>query len=99
MNITDDIELIGYLDQSAYYEYAENNGLSLADFEDWKDEAEDNYYGQFNSDEDFAENLMNECGDLPDNDFIIRYIDWTKLARDLMFDYFATDSGYYFRSC
>ena len=91
------VELIGYLDSEAYAEYAENNGLELADFEDWKEQAEDCYAGQFDSDLDFTYNLIEGTGyldTLPDN--FKNYFDYKKFSRDLMYDYFSTDSGYYF---
>lgn len=81
-----------------YKAYASNSPsyYIMENLAEWYEEAEEAYSGQFDSDEEFAEDLMDNCGDLPDNEFIIRYIDWTKLARDIMYDYFKED-GYYFR--
>lgn len=85
-------------DIEVYKAYASNSPSynQMENLADWYEEAEEAYSGQYDSDEDFAENLMNDCGDLPDNDFVLRYIDWTKLARDIMYDYFEED-GHYFR--
>lgn len=89
--------LEGTLDYMAYAEYADNNWLRLEDFEDWKEQAEDAYSGQFDNDVDFTIQLVEDTGYLdgmPEN--LQNYFDYEKFARDLMYDYFSTDSGYYF---
>lgn len=62
------------------------------DFED----AQDAFCGQFESDEDFARDMLDNTGGLdaiPDN--LRHYFDYEMFARDLMFDYSASN-GYYF---
>lgn len=59
--------------------------------------AEDSYHGNFDSDEDFAQSLLEDCGDIPQNLPSYIYIDWERTARDLMFDY-SSSNGYYFRN-
>ena len=56
---------------------------------------EENYNGEFNSDEDFAENLLTECGTIPENLPNYVYIDWERTARDIMFDYTASGNHYF----
>jgi antirestriction protein len=58
----------------------------------------DSYQGEYNSDEDFAEQYANGLG-LLDKGLQWPYncIDWTQAARELMYDY-VEDNGYYFYS-
>ncbi len=49
--------------------------------------------------EDHAEELMNECYEIPEN--LINYIDYEAFARDLIMDYSCLEVGsttYYYRS-
>ena len=74
--------------------YLENCGsASISDIED-------SYYGEWDSDEAFAEDLMEQTGDLdklPDN--LRYYFDYEKYARDLMISDFFESNGHYFRNC
>lgn len=45
----------------------------------------DRYMGQYDSEEDYAEELYTECDQIPES--LINYIDWARVARDLFFDY------------
>ena len=57
---------------------------------------EEAYHGEWDSEEDFAENLFDECylRDVPKD--VMYYIDYKKFARDLfMGDYYYSD-GYVF---
>lgn len=54
------------------------------------------YEGAWDSEEDFAEYLLTECDTIPDN--LINYIDWSKVARDLFFDYHFVGEGHVFRA-
>lgn len=65
------------------------------DLEDAISDAEEHYRGKFDSDEEFAEQEMEEMfpQDLPS--WIRNNIDWEGVARDLMYDYSEQD-GYYF---
>jgi antirestriction protein len=72
--------------------YFQNCGIaSISDIEDA-------YYGEFSSDEDFAVDLLNSCGDLDPDSTLANYFDYEKYARDLMYDFFEED-GHYFRNC
>jgi len=70
-------------------ESALDAGINLADF----DEA---YQGEYSSDEDFVEQLLEDCGDIPKLPNYV-YIDWEKTTRDVMMDY-SESNGHYFRN-
>jgi antirestriction protein len=65
-------------------------GINLADF----DEA---YQGEYSSNEDFVQELVESCGDIPKNLPSYIYIDWERTARDVMMDY-SEANGHYFRN-
>lgn len=54
------------------------------------------YNGKFDSDADFVENLLTDCGELPKLPHYI-YIDWERTAKDIMYDY-SDANGHYFRN-
>lgn len=87
------------IDPTALIEWCDDTGRSLADASVF-DDFEDAYSGQWNSTEDFAEQLADDIGmlsDCPDN--LRFYFDWEAFARDLfMTDYHMTDSGHVFRN-
>ncbi len=59
---------------------------------------EELYQGQYDSDEDFAYQLADEMGLIPEgNDWPSSYIDWERAACDLMMDY-SKSEGHYFRT-
>ena len=60
------------------------------------DNAEEAYAGIYDSDEDFVHDLLEMCGDIPENMPSYIYIDWKKTAECIMQDY-VTDNNYYFR--
>ena len=54
------------------------------------------YSGQYDSDEDFARQMADDCGSLRENNtWPYRCIDWEQAARELMYDY-SEERGYYF---
>lgn len=60
---------------------------------------EDNYQGEYDSDEDFAESFYEDTGALvgvPDH--IKYHIDWSSVARELLMTDYGTSSGHYFRT-
>ena len=65
--------------------------------EDYIEDVEEAYNGQWGSDEEFAEQMAEDLG-LIDNDGKWPHycIDWEWAARELMMDYMEQD-GYYFR--
>lgn len=58
---------------------------------------DDCYRGKWNSDEEFAEELVTSIGDLPDNMPSYIVIDWEATASNLMYDYSEYD-GHYFNN-
>lgn len=68
--------------------------VSSADF---FDVLEETYNGEYLSDEDFAEDMAESTGALnSSSDWPHNCIDWTRAARDLMYDYMESN-GHYFR--
>lgn len=61
------------------------------------DEVGEAYAGTARTDEEFAENLANELGLIPDNvEWPMTHIDWESAAASLMAEYTEND-GFYFR--
>ena len=60
------------------------------------EDIDDHYYGQWDSDEDFVQQLLEDTGDLPSDLPHYIHIDWGSTARDIMMDYCESD-GHYFR--
>jgi len=59
---------------------------------------EEAYAGEHNSDEEFAQEMAESCGGVPNsNQWPYRCIDWEQAASELMYDYIESD-GYYFRN-
>ena len=86
-----------------YFETLENcdNPEAMAAFiengNDPKD-FEDAYAGEFASDEDFVQDMAEQCGSIKeDAAWPYTCIDWEYAARELMYDYFEVD-GFYFRN-
>ena len=63
--------------------------VQLSDFEEA-------YQGAHDSDEDFVQQLLEDCGDVPKMPNYI-YIDLERTAHDVMMDYSESD-GHYFRN-
>lgn len=73
--------------------YIENVGTEYAKAED----VSEAYQGEYETDVDFVQQLVEECGDLPKDLPAYIHIDWEGTARDIMMDYFEVN-GYYFRN-
>jgi len=82
----------------AYAAYAGNVGLDYANAEDF----EEAYNGEWRSEEEFGERLVEDLGIIEDGSTLAMYFDYEKFARDLfMGDYYSVDGGigvYVFRS-
>ena len=107
----DDIEidyssLPNWFDESSLEEFFDNYpNSSYDDLDLWEaahdcgvefcnvDEA---CFGQFNSDEEFAQDLCDQLGEIPKDLPSYIHIDWEMTAKELMYDY-CESSGYYFR--
>ncbi len=58
---------------------------------------EEAYQGECDSDEEFVQELIESCGDVPKDLPNYIYIDWVRTARDVMMDY-TEQNRYYFRN-
>ena len=62
-------------------------------------DVEEAYVGSFNSDEEFAQNLAEDLGLVPDDlSWPCRCIDWESAARELMMSDYCAEDGWYFRN-
>lgn len=58
--------------------------------------AEEQYCGKYNSGEDYAYELYEECGYLKDDNPLKNYVDWEAVWRDMSFEGYFEDNGYIF---
>ena len=70
--------------------FVDEHGYDVEDF----DEA---YQGEWDNDEDFVQELLEDTGSLPKDLPFYIHIDWESTSRDVMMDYFEIE-GHYFRS-
>ena len=82
----DDIEL----------EIIDLDDLGEEDADDLVRDFQDEYQGQYNDEEDFAYEIIEECYELPD--FAKTYFDYEKFARDLFMCDYWFDDGFVFRA-
>jgi len=54
------------------------------------------YEGEYRNDEEFAQELLDSTGDIPDDFPFYISIDWEVTARNIMADY-VEENGHYFR--
>jgi len=78
----DDLAIKGYLDDCGY---------------DDLEYFEEAYQGEYGSDEEFAQQLCEDLGELSADFPPYIHIDWEWTAREIMMDYTETN-GYYFRN-
>ena len=81
------------LDEEVVDAYIELVGEEYAEV----DSLEESYQGEWESDGDFVQELLESTGDLPENLPSYIHIDWEGTARDIMYDY-SEVNGYYFRN-
>ena len=90
-------EIEDYYPIEAVAAYCSNHGCSLepgSKYEFDKSDFEDSYNGTWRSEEEFAENLADDLGGIPDDHWLSNYVDYEKLARDLfMSDYWSAEGG------
>jgi antirestriction protein len=78
----------------AFAAYASYLGGECATYSDFQEA----YQGEFDSEEDFAEHILEECGDLNSIPKHLRYyFDYEEYARDLFIDDFYFTDGFVFR--
>ena len=73
--------------------YIDNVGAEYAKAE----EAEEAYCGYFQTDELFAQDMVEQVGIVVGTEWPLYCIDWEYAARELMMDYYEVD-GHYFRN-
>ena len=79
-----------------YDEEAVNAYLELGNDDDLRN-FEEAYQGEWENDEKFVQNLIEETGELPKDLPFYIHIDWEATARDIMMDY-SEENGHYFRN-
>ena len=88
-------------DLAALAEAIEEHGDAIPKLMDWQglnvEDAvryhEENYNGRHDSEEDFAEYMAEELGDMKSDNWLLSYIDWGRLARDMFIsDYHSEDA-------
>ena len=70
--------------------------LSEEDADDLVRDFRDEYQGEYDNEEDFAYEIVEECYDLPD--FAKTYFDYKQFARDLFMCDYWFDDGFVFRA-
>lgn len=87
-----------YLDYEVIEAYAALGSYSLSDLDEFFENLEEAYQGEYSSDEDFAESFAEELGYINDSvQWPYTCIDWQHAARELMYDY-NESNGHYFRT-
>ncbi len=102
-HLSDEIfEVIEAID-NCYYEldvleaYCNCIGCYNDDIYDIINKVEEAYNGEFENDVHFVSNLLEDCGDIPQNLPAYIHIDWERTAWDIMLDY-STSNNHYFRN-
>tara|TARA_S200002703_G_scaffold159548_1_gene173413 strand:- start:625 stop:1176 length:552 start_codon:yes stop_codon:yes gene_type:complete len=90
-------EACGY-DEEVITAFSDLGNYDISYVDNFFEALEESYSGEFNSDEDFAQNLCEELGLIKeDYSFPYNHINWESAARELMYDYYSSN-GHYFRS-
>jgi antirestriction protein len=86
------------LSGDAYHAYADNLGLELDEVEDWAEDCENDFLGEFSDPEELIFRLVDEgvidLSGMPDH--LIHYFDYEKYARDFMIGDAWEMGGFYF---
>lgn len=72
-----------------------SSDIASEDIDDLISSFEDDYQGQYSSEEDYAYEVVEQCYELPD--FAKTYFDYEKFARDLFICDYYYDEGFVFR--
>ncbi|MGS4344076.1 antirestriction protein ArdA [Myroides odoratus] len=73
-----------------------NYNIESDDIDSLFESFEDDYQGYYNSEEDFAYQIIDECYDL--SDFVKSYFDYERFARDLFMSDYTYENGHVFRN-
>lgn len=94
-------DLLYYYDEientDAFWTYVYDNGSHLSDPKKVIDSFNDEYRGEWDSEEEFATDLMYSCYDIPS--YLADYIDYDKYASDLFSSDYTFIDGYVFCNC
>lgn len=98
----DIFEVMETIEDSTYDEevieaYLDCIGYNDEEIDEVIEKVEETYNGEFESDIDFTQNLLEDCGDIPENLPSYIHIDWVSTTRDIMFDY-STSNNHFFRN-
>ncbi len=98
----DIFEILQTIEDSSYSEdvleaYLLSCGYNGEGIEEVIERVEEAYAGEYTSDIEFVQNLLEDCGDLPGNLPAYIHLDWERTARDIMFDY-SDSNNHYFRN-
>ena len=91
-------EKLGDTEQEAFFVWCnyKSHDLSEEDADDLVRDFQDEYQGQYDDEEDFAYQIVEECYDLPE--FAKNYFDYKQFARDLFMCDYWFDDGFVFRA-
>ena len=86
-------------EQEAFYIWLNDSSrdFDTDDINDLIESFRDDYQGAYDSEEDYAYEVVEECYDLPE--FAKTYFDYEKFARDLFIGDYWFDDGHVFRRC
>lgn len=96
--LRDAVENLNETEQEAFFVWCNYKGYDLGekDADDLVRDFWDEYQGQYDDEEDFAYQIVEECYDLPE--FAKTYFDYEKFARDLFICDYWFDDGFVFRA-
>ncbi len=80
----------------SYFLLYKSHDLSEKDADDLVRDFRDEYQGEYDDEEDFAYEIIEECYNLPE--FAKTYFDYEKFARDLFMCDYWFDDGFVFRA-
>ena len=96
--LRDAVEDLDDTEQEAFFVWCnyKSHDLGEEDADDLVRDFRDEYQGQYDDEEDFAYEIIEECYDLPE--FAKTYFDYEKFARDLFMCDYWMDEGFVFRA-
>ena len=89
------LNLSDYSNKEEFYEACQELHKDEEDADALVRDFQDEYQGQYDDEEDFAYQIVEECQDLPE--FAKTYFDYEKFARDLFMCDYWFDGGFVFR--
>ena len=97
-SLRDAVEDLSDTEQEAFFVWCnyKSHDLGEEDADDLVRDFRDEYQGEYDDEEDFAYEIVEECYDLPE--FAKTYFDYSAFARDLFITDYWMDNGFVFRS-